>query len=66
MLGLDPAEHLGSSPQVRGKQMDTLKTQAAERLIPAGAGKTPHQARIYPPLAAHPRRCGENGLALPC
>ena len=50
----------GSSPQVRGKLEKYLAKELAERLIPAGAGKT-QTVESYPTgKPAHPRRCGEN------
>ena len=50
----------GSSPLTRGKRVDVVVNVAAERLIPAHAGKT-HGARIQGARSsAHPRSRGEN------
>ena len=54
------ALHTGSSPQVRGKLFAFIKEYRTQRLIPAGAGKTFPNAASAVPMAAHPRRCGEN------
>ena len=37
---LDSLSHAGSSPRVRGKQLDSQARCQAHRLIPACAGKT--------------------------
>ena len=50
----------GSSPLTRGKLHTSIITQAAQRLIPAHAGKTPTQTRPSRPRRAHPRSRGEN------
>ena len=50
----------GSSPQVRGKLLDSLRQVIHARLIPAGAGKTLPLSLAQPHTSAHPRRCGEN------
>ena len=53
---------LGSSPRVRGKLQQNMRTLALHRLIPARAGKTT-PARPQPHhYQAHPRACGENHL----
>ena len=57
--------NIGSSPQVRGKHLELRVPFAAFRLIPAGAGKTPSLTITPACTAAHPRRCGENGLKTP-
>ncbi len=50
----------GSPPQVRGKRNSRLRSGGAERITPAGAGKTPVTAAVTPLKPDHPRRCGEN------
>ena len=50
----------GSSPRVRGKQLEARFDQHRRRLIPACAGKTLADASPPPPSRAHPRVCGEN------
>ena len=50
----------GSSPQVRGKPSRPRRRTHPERLIPAGAGKTPCIHLRARQNTAHPRRCGEN------
>ena len=49
----------GSSPRVRGTQMEIDEVSRFERFIPASAGNA--AARCAPPAAApvHPRECGE-------
>ena len=54
---------LGSPPQVRGKQLKRLTIKRRDRITPAGAGKTPPEARDCAMLRDHPRRCGENSSA---
>ena len=54
----------GSSPQVRGKRNELTETSNLARLIPAGAGKTKSPSGATAPTAAHPRRCGENSIAV--
>ena len=56
--------HLGSSPRVRGKHRGMLHGGAGGGLIPACAGKTYDTAYHTGNWGAHPRVCGENGLAL--
>ena len=53
----------GSPPQVRGKQLKRLTIKRRDRITPAGAGKTPPEARDCAMLRDHPRRCGENSSA---
>ena len=54
----------GSSPRGRGKR-DTVGDQvAADRLIPAWAGKTFRRAHIHPGPEAHPRVGGENSTGV--
>ena len=50
----------GSSPLTRGKRQQDRHRQAAPRLIPAHAGKTPRYSHAAPSCAAHPRSHGEN------
>ena len=50
----------GSSPRVRGKRPGADARAAAQRLIPARAGKTRSRRRPAPSPPAHPRACGEN------
>ena len=57
-------EHSGSSPQVRGKHSTVRKNIQCQRLIPAGAGKTVRVLARSRGVPAHPRRCGENTLAM--
>ena len=53
----------GSSPRVRGKQLD-LELAAGDRgIIPARAGKTSRWSGRRWRARAHPRACGENGLS---
>ena len=50
----------GSSPQVRGKRVESGRSRKHSRLIPAGAGKTTFRTVSRDKPTAHPRRCGEN------
>ena len=50
----------GSPPQVRGKHGDAAVEQAANRITPAGAGKTQRLHVFWAWRQDHPRRCGEN------
>ena len=50
----------GSPPQVRGKLTAGLGTSGADRITPAGAGKTFPHGKSYWNARDHPRRCGEN------
>ena len=59
-----PSRARGSSPQVRGKRGAPDRRRPRSRLIPAGAGKTNKVTTGTFALAAHPRRCGENGFSL--
>ena len=54
----------GSSPQVRGKCQGREGRLRGHRLIPAGAGKMWNLQLAWARGTAHPRRCGENRLAL--
>ena len=49
---------------MRGKQLFTGKLNSNFRITPAGAGKTTDYCPILPELEDHPRRCGENLMAL--
>ena len=51
---------LGSSPRVRGKLVSRVFFFRPNRLIPACAGKTCPQKRLFIAGRAHPRVCGEN------
>ena len=53
----------GSSPRMRGKPALFLRIRPRDRLIPAHAGKTQHASQCQAPTRAHPRACGENGIA---
>ena len=55
---------LGSSPRVRGKPIQVITTAAAQRLIPACAGKTTKLSPSHRVYQAHPRVCGENDIAI--
>ena len=50
----------GSPPQVRGKPLSMSAAPIANRITPAGAGKTCGVALPYDFKPDHPRRCGEN------
>ena len=50
----------GSSPRVRGKQVQGARELRRQRLIPACAGKTSTRFQQRHPMQAHPRVCGEN------
>ena len=60
MMGLS----IGSPPQVRGKLKCLIVFDAAPGITPAGAGKT--SSLLLPAVKPwdHPRRCGENTVAL--
>ena len=55
---------LGSPPQVRGKLSVFRNKHFRHRITPAGAGKTRIITHSLYPLQDHPRRCGENTVAL--
>ena len=59
-LSWEPPRLVGSSPLTRGKPMPETKTQEAERLIPAHAGKTFVKLGYLAEDGAHPRSRGEN------
>ena len=60
------ASFRGSPPQVRGKPFYPPAFAVAQRITPAGAGKTlsPNIGRGR--FLDHPRRCGENTLSILC
>ena len=51
---------VGSPPQVRGKQINSIAVRRNIRITPAGAGKTRYQSTESGCIKDHPRRCGEN------
>ena len=53
-------EH-GSSPRMRGKQLDVWQSFQHVRIIPAHAGQTPAVQRVSRTWPDHPRACGANG-----
>ncbi len=55
------ARMAGSSPQVRGSQIDGPAGVVLAGLIPAGAGLTVGGGVDLPGRGAHPRRCGAHG-----
>ena len=60
-----PVNRAGSSPRVRGKQIDAKAAELGFGLIPACAGKTGDFDFIQGGGRAHPRVCGENSLEFP-
>ena len=54
----------GSPPQVRGKRLQDATVKIKDRITPAGAGKTILFRQQINITQDHPRRCGENLLAL--
>ena len=54
---------LGSSPQVRGRQLRQRRRPPPLRLIPAGAGQTLVTSGASWATGAHPRRCGADARA---
>ena len=57
------ANALGSPPQVRGKPSWLSAMHLANRITPAGAGKTRCWKPSLTATQDHPRRCGENMTA---
>ncbi len=53
----------GSSPRMRGKQVEHDGVVDVERIIPAHAGQTRHPVGMAQPRADHPRACGANIVA---
>ena len=54
---------VGTSPRMRGKPGALEELFVNPRNIPAYAGKTMPMATRMPPMAEHPRVCGENCVA---
>ena len=50
----------GSSPRMRGKLGQIIKTETRNRIIPAHAGQTSPHAIMPPRSTDHPRACGAN------
>ena len=50
----------GSSPRVRGTLSNTVRSEAQERFIPAGAGNMSDPFAVSYTLSVHPRGCGEH------
>ena len=61
---LTGAKKVGSPPQVRGKLSAYAQIGQLQGITPAGAGKTRRQATLDDTAQDHPRRCGENSVAL--
>ena len=55
-----PTSYPGSPPQVRGKLAVCISINTADRITPAGAGKTFSGQPRRRIRKDHPRRCGEN------
>ncbi len=53
----------GSSPRMRGTRAPAGVAGVPGRFIPAHAGNTPPGMQIRPPLAVHPRACGEHAVS---
>ena len=54
----------GSPPQVRGKRKRLMTYMGRTGITPAGAGKTFRGLRSRTLSGDHPRRCGENDMAM--
>ena len=54
----------GSSPRMRGKRSPTRRAARADRIIPAHAGQTACQCRLFQNSSDHPRACGANSFRL--
>ena len=52
----------GSSPRLRGTDVQSMITQYAERFIPAPAGNSWERAVGSTRIPVHPRACGEQPL----
>ena len=50
----------GSSPRVRGTQVECQVAGGERRFIPAGAGNTSRQRHLKSSFPVHPRGCGEH------
>ena len=57
---------IGSSPRVRGTQVQTKRYTKRLRFIPACAGDTSHHVRCTADGAVHPRVCGGHHLGKLC
>ena len=57
---IDPIEHPGSSPRLRGTRAFIMSFGNQTRFIPAHAGNTTPAAMSTNPYAVHPRACGEH------
>ena len=55
---------VGSPPQVRGKRRRHQSSRVSPGITPAGAGKTVTYLHDVESAKDHPRRCGENKIAL--
>ena len=51
---------VGSSPRMRGAQLQLIKEHIVHGIIPADAGSTPSRGRNASPTQDHPRGCGEH------
>ena len=60
----DPDAEYGSSPRMRGKRSPTRRAARADRIIPAHAGQTACQCRLFQNSSDHPRACGANSFRL--
>ena len=58
-ISTDVEELDGSSPRVRGTQIDNMRAKARERFIPASAGNAAGHDAPGEGHAVHPRECGE-------
>ena len=54
----------GSSPRMRGKQLDVWQSFQHVRIIPAHAGQTRSRSSSPARSTDHPRACGANGVKL--
>ncbi len=59
IVAKDGQRGLGSSPRVRGTQVDELALQIGTRFIPAGAGNASAAIVSIAAMSVHPRGCGE-------
>ena len=58
----DAIDHYGSSPRVRGTDMQVHSIHLSRRFIPACAGNRPEALPYVVRPSVHPRVCGEQGL----
>ena len=58
------AKLVGSSPRMRGTQVNAVAKSFYERFIPAHAGNTLARAGSGPGWPVHPRACGEHVLEI--